>query len=414
MDREAPVSNPSAPGTAPLRVGLVVSGFPIQSEVFVYQLALTLRDAGAEVDLLPIYGRHGTGDGDLGSLSRVRELVHMPPPMDRPGAVLRALRHPRELRVTLDEPRQWAGVVQHARLFETRPDYDVIHAQFATLGRDLLRQIDLGTLRTRALVVHLRGHDISREVREKGRHIYDELFRRADLFLANCEHFRQVALDLGCPPERCEVVGSPCDIHYFVPPEAPRPAPIGRPLRLVAVGRMVAKKGFADAVDAVGELTRRGLDVTLDLLGDGPERADLEARAAGLEGRVRFHGPATRDAVKEMLHASDIGLAPSVTAPNGDQDAPVNTLKEQMATGLPVVATRHGGIPELVIDGVNGRLVSEHAPGEIADAVEDLARDPSDWAGMGAAGRRKVIADFSSETILARTRAAYDRALAAL
>ncbi len=413
MDRAAPVSNPAAPSSAPLRVGLVVSGFPIQSEVFVYQLALTLREGGAEVDLLPIYGRHKGGDGDLGSLSRVRELVRMPPPMDRPGAVLRALRRPRELRVTLDEPRQWAGVVQHARLFETRPDYDVIHAQFATLGRDLLRQIDLGTLRTRALVVHLRGHDISREVREKGRHIYDGLFRRADLFLANCEHFRQVALDLGCPPERCAVVGSPCDTDYFVPPETPRAAPEGRPLRLVAVGRMVAKKGFADAVDAVAELTRRGRDVTLDMLGDGPERADLEARAEGLGGRVRFHGPATRDRVREALYAADIGLAPSVTAPNGDQDAPVNTLKEQMATGLPVVATRHGGIPELVVDGENGRLVPEHAPGEIADAVEDLASCPGDWPTLGAAGRRKVIEDFSTETILARTRAAYARALAA-
>ncbi|EAQ01570.1 hypothetical protein OB2597_03998 [Pseudooceanicola batsensis HTCC2597] len=396
-----------------LRVGLVTSTFPVVSESFVYELALALRDHVGALELLPLHGAGPDSVADLGRLAATEALVRMPPPLDRTGAILHGLANPSKLRVDLGAPRRWGGTFRQMRLFENASPYDVVHAQFATLGLDVLRQIDIGALRPRGLVVHVRGYDISKHVRSHGPRVYDSLFARADLFIANCEHFRQVAIGLGCPPDRIVVVGSPCDTDFFTPPATPRPPFEGRPLRLVAVGRLVEKKGFADAVEAVGLLAAQGREVTLDILGDGPERDDLAARAAraGVADRVTFHGAASRPQVLEALHRADIGLAPSVTASTGDQDAPVNTLKEQMATGMPVVATDHGGIPELVIDGVNGRLVPERDPAAIARAIGEFADEPGHWEELGRAGRRKVLENYAPRIILERTLAAYARAV---
>jgi colanic acid/amylovoran biosynthesis glycosyltransferase len=286
------------------------------------------------------------------------------------------------------------------------PPLDVVHAQFATLGLLALRHRRYGTLRTRALVVHLRGYDVTRHVRDHGPGVYDVLFREAELFLSNSEHFRQAAIALGCAPGKIRVIGSPIDTDHFAPPPG-REAFEGRPLRLVAVGRLVEKKGFADAVDAVARLRAEGRDVTLDLIGDGPLMGELRRRAG--EG-VALHGAADADAVLAALHWADVALAPSVTAADGDQDGPVNTLKEAMATGLPVVGTHHGGIPELVDEG-NGLLVPERDPAALARAVAQLMDAPGDWARLGAAGRRKVVALYGRMGILRATVEAYRDAL---
>ncbi len=84
---------------------------------------------------------------------------------------------------------------------------DVVHCQFATLGLVAMPHLSYGTLRARALVVHLRGSDISRYVEEQGRDVYAELFARADLFIANCKYFRDRAMELGCSPEK---IGKRC------------------------------------------------------------------------------------------------------------------------------------------------------------------------------------------------------------
>lgn len=156
-----------------------------------------------------------------------------------------------------------------------------------------------------------------------------------------------------------------------------------------------------------------GRDIHLDILGEGPLRADFAARIAraGLSGRVHLHGAATRAQVLAAFHGADLALVPSVTAPDGDTDGIANTAKEAMATGLPVIATRHGGLPELVIPGENGEIVPEHAPEALAAAIARMIDDPEGRAAMGAAGRRKVVAEFDRRHILARTTAAYREVL---
>jgi colanic acid/amylovoran biosynthesis glycosyltransferase len=153
--------------------------------------------------------------------------------------------------------------------------------------------------------------------------------------------------------------------------------------------------------------------VRLDVIGEGGTRADLETRIArhGLGDRVTLHGAATSAQVLAALHRADIALAPSVTASSGDSDGPVNTAKEAMATGLPIIATRHGGIPELVIPGENGDLVPERDPVALAAAIARMIDNWCSWEALGRAGRQKVVTDYGQDSIIAKTLSAYRTSL---
>jgi colanic acid/amylovoran biosynthesis glycosyltransferase len=167
----------------------------------------------------------------------------------------------------------------------------------------------------------------------------------------------------------------------------------------------VEKKGFADAIAALGLLREAGHAATLRIVGDGPLRGQLvrQANDRGLGDAVRFTVAATRAEVRDALHAAHIMLAPSVRSASGDEDAAVNTLKEALATEMPVVATRHGGIPELVLPGENGLLVPERDPRALAEAIAELAQHPESWPRLGAAGRKKVVQEYGRGVILIET-----------
>ncbi|WP_375263242.1 glycosyltransferase [Palleronia sp.] len=403
----------------PLRVGLLCHQFPVISETFVATLAASLMRRGHDLRVLAASAKAPAG----ASHAFVREAgidgkISYAVPSGRfgPGRALALARGAPSralflLALAAMDPlfRDKTAVT---RLMAASPPFDVVHAQFGYLGLTAMRHRAYGTLRCRALVVHLRGFDITRFVIENGEDVYAELFRKADLFIANCHHFRDRAIALGCDPAKVEVIGSPIDTDRFAPPE--RRAPVeGRAVRTVLVGRLVEKKGISDAIAAVALLRDTGRNVTLDVLGEGPLRPALEAQIAeaGLQDRVRLHGAADQDQVIATLHAADIALAPSVRAADGDEDAPVNTLKEAMATELPVIATRHGGIPELVIPGENGDLVPERNPQALADSVAAMLDKPQTWPDMGRAGRQKVIAEYDHDHIVEKTVRAYETAL---
>jgi colanic acid/amylovoran biosynthesis glycosyltransferase len=407
------------PGADRWSVALIVHHFPIISETFVATLAAELVPRVGDLRILATDGAAAPGPhhpvvARAGLLDRLHlsrkegrlDLVRM-------ARLVRSAGGPRLKLAAMGAAGAVAPPARTAlmRMLVAQPDFDVVHCQFGYEGLAVLRHRRLGILRTRALVCHLRGSDITKFVREKGEDVYDGLFAEAEVLIANCEHFRQRAIALGAAPDKVVVVGSPIDTERFAPPVAPREPYGDRPLRLVAVGRLVGKKGFEDAVAAMARLD--GLDATLDILGEGPLRAPIEAMIAelGLEGRVCLHGAATSDQVLAALHRADVALAPSVTAETGDADAPVNTLKEAMATELPVIATEHGGIPELVLPGVNGMLVPERDADALAAAIRDMAGRSESWPEMGARGRAKVIEDYGLEPVARKTLAAYSKAL---
>jgi glycosyltransferase involved in cell wall biosynthesis len=220
----------------------------------------------------------------------------------------------------------------------------------------------------------------------------DQVFLRqklayADNVITCCEFNRAYLLDRfpRLRPEldrRIHVSHHGLDMSTF--PYRPEGRP---PNHVIAVGRLAAHKGFDYLLHAVGLLYSRGVDVTVELVGDGPQRGELRQLASdlGIAERVRFRGwlpfPDTRQAMSEatlLVHPSD-GLG----------DGLPNVVREAMALGTPVIASRVAGIPDALRDGC-GVLVPPRNVVALADAITQLVRDPAARLGMAARARARA------------------------
>ncbi|HEY1478486.1 MAG TPA: glycosyltransferase, partial [Gaiellales bacterium] len=186
-----------------------------------------------------------------------------------------------------------------------------------------------------------------------------------------------------------ELVPHGVDVRRF----APAPLAERGPLRLLAVGRCVEKKGFAVLIEAVA-----GLEVAFDLqiIGDGPLRAALERSVAarGLVDRVRFAGSLTHHELPAAYAAADVVVAPSIEDADGDRDGLPNVVLEAMASGRPVIASEIAAIASAVRDGETGLLVAPGDPLALRAALERVARDRALAGAMGAAARTLVQQEF--------------------
>jgi glycosyltransferase involved in cell wall biosynthesis len=168
---------------------------------------------------------------------------------------------------------------------------------------------------------------------------------------------------------------------------------------VLAVGRLVEKKGFGDLIAAAA---RAPSLERLTIVGEGPLEAQLMAQAGQLrlEGRITFAGAQAPERVRELLEDAAVFAMPCVVAADGDRDSMPVVVKEAMAMEIPVVATNEVGLPELVDDEV-GRLVAPHDPTALAAALEELlTMAPERRAEMGRRGRERVRerADVDRET----------------
>jgi glycosyltransferase involved in cell wall biosynthesis len=172
-----------------------------------------------------------------------------------------------------------------------------------------------------------------------------------------------------------------------------RAAGLSRPLVAFA-GRLVEKKGLRYLIDAMTRDPLRTTNASLAVIGDGPLRRVLErqARDAGLGNRIRFLGPLPHSELARALASADVFCAPSVVEASGDREGLPTVICEASASGIPVVATRVSGIPEVVVDGTTGRLVAERDPAALSVAVAGLVADPDERSRMGQAARRHIEA----------------------
>ena len=397
-----------------LRIAFIVYEFPVLSETFVINQATGLLDRGCEVDIYATQlGNTQKMHPDIhryGLLERLRLLPSVPPNyrqrlVEGMGLILKhGYRHPGRIMRSLNPFKRGQRAVSLWSLFTTLPalswpSYDIIHCQFGNLGFQgrLLKDFNPSA----KLVVMFRGFDISQQLKMEGDHIYKSLFSQADFFLTNCDFFRQRLLKLGCDPDKVKVHHSGLDCAKFPlrvrstdletagleAEEAQRAA-----IRIAATGRLVEKKGFEYSIQAMTQVVERYPNATYAIIGDGPLRAELSAliESLGLQGSVHLLGWQDEAEIIEVLMRSHLFVAPSVTSAAGNQDAPINVLKEAMALGLPVVSTYHGGIPELVEHGISGLLVPERDVDAIAQALFTLLEHPERWAAMGQAGRAYV------------------------
>ena len=216
---------------------------------------------------------------------------------------------------------------------------------------------------------------------------YQELFRRASVLIAVSEFIAGRLVDIGAPP----TIIRRCYIGIPVPPLIDE---VRRRDGVCFVGRLVGKKGVSDLLQAVSMMPEPYRTVPVRIIGDGPLRPELENEADRLGVRADFLGFQSSTAVSHLLAKSKIFCGPSKTSASGDSEGFGLVFLEAAAQGLPVVAYRHGGVPEAVADGLTGTLVAEGDVGALSRALASILADPARAEAYGRAGRARVERDF--------------------
>jgi colanic acid/amylovoran biosynthesis glycosyltransferase len=171
------------------------------------------------------------------------------------------------------------------------------------------------------------------------------------------------------------------------------------PPSIVAIGRVIVKKGFANLIRASALLVERGKSFRCEIVGEGPLENQLRAQIEQLRLQefVQLPGPKPQHELRARLANASVFVLPSVPEPEGGMDNLPTVIMEAMATGLPVVSTRVGGIPEMVIDNQTGFLVQPEDAVALAGAIEKVTNDRSLGQTLGRAGYERAQKLFSIE-----------------
>lgn len=399
--------------TADLSVAWVLGRFPSTAETFILRQITGLIDRGINLDLYAI-----SSDPDepvhesvltYGLLDRVRYAPNVPTgKISRMiGALqLAAERNGRGWRMlgkSLSRRRFGRRAWSLRPFFESQlwwdsPRYDAVIASYGTYGATIAEYMKMGIC-SGHLITFFRGHDATRVLQRSPR-FYDRLFEQGDLFLSVSEDLQRSLLGAGCPSDRLKVLREGVEIVLD------RDLPTvnqkeGEPTHILSVCRLVEKKGLSIALEALAQVAASGWDFRYSIAGDGPLRQPLAEQAKRLEidSRVHFLGWQDQRQVQQLLRKTHLVLSPSVTPADGDREGVPNTIKEAMVFKRPVVATYHGGVPEVIQDGVSGRLVQEYDIEGLASALIGLMASPGSWKAMGEAGRRQIKTMFDVDRI---------------
>ncbi len=190
---------------------------------------------------------------------------------------------------------------------------------------------------------------------------------------------------------KVSVIHCGVDTNHFLPPSQ-RPGIF----RIVCVGTLHEVKGQTYLIEACRLLAEAGVEFSCHIAGDGPDRGMLteQIKSAGLSGQLILEGAMTRMQIADLLGRAHVLVAPSVPTQSGQREGIPVVLMEAMSSGIPVVASRLSGIPELVDDGRSGLLVPPRDAAGLAEAIRLLADDPDLRAQFGRAGRARIRQDF--------------------
>jgi len=393
-----------------MKILFVIGQFPCLSETFVLNQVTGLLDLGHDVTVCAIANRkaqanapyvqqYGLGNriwcGETipcGKLKRIATAVSkLPAFLRRCGLHGLQAFNPLKYKLPAANLTLFYSCLP---LLNRDTRFDAIQCHFGNYGLRALAWRNMGLVRGPILTV-FHAHELAGLSDQKGRRLYFPLFKCNTLLLPISERWRQRLIRWGARPERTIVHHMGVDLGRFE--YAPRfPGP-DETVQILSVGRLVEQKGFEYAIRAVShlrQLTSRGLQYTI--IGSGELENPLKGLVSelGISDIVTFAGPLLQDQVRRRMHESHIFLLPSVTAANGFQEGIPVAIMEAMASGLPVVTSRHSGIPELVEHDVSGFLAKEREVVPLAESMERLMSDSILCRRISAAGREKVEREF--------------------
>ncbi len=261
-------------------------------------------------------------------------------------------------------------------------------------------------------IVSFHGVDVVKFVDKPG--YVDELrrvFAHAKLVLARSQSLLDRLRELGCPPEKLRANPTPIPLDAIEFREK-RPPADGE-WRLVQACRLIQKKGLYTTLKALPRVVEHFPRVKWVLCGSGPEERKFveKVRAAGLADHVLMPGWMPQKDLVDTYHYGHLFIHPSELTASGDQEGVPNSMLEAMAAGMPVVATRHGGIPEAVTHGEDGYLVAERDPAALADAIIALLSQPEVLRRFSANASESARARYGSPAAIAQLEACYAEAI---
>src|SRR5437762_4373691 len=292
--------------------------------------------------------------------------------------------------------RQWQISPAEVRATEgalTESNAELLHIYFghlAMLLRPLIRQWQKPSL------VSFHGADVLVDMQKPAyRRATEEMLSLVRRVLVRSDSLRQAVIDLGCVPEKIEIQRAGIPLADF--PFRERGIPGDGQWRLLQAGRLIEKKGLKTTLRAFARFQKEFPAARLTIAGEGPQLEELQslARELQIDGAVDFVGFVSQEELRELRYSSHIFLHPSETGRDGNQEGVPNSMWEAMATGLPVFATRHGGIPEAIEDNVSGILVEEHDYHSLGNALVDCAKDSPRLVTMGRAAWENVARNFN-------------------
>lgn len=277
--------------------------------------------------------------------------------------------------------------------------YDILYCQFFSLAKRLLPRIIRlqRTSKCPKFVVCCRGSDGTENVSSSNK-TCQQLFECTDLFLSVCSLFKEYLIKAGCDSQKICVHHDAINLNKFQYKER-KQLPGKKDIILISVARLVEKKGIEYAIHALAILVQDFPQLRYIIIGDGPKRKRIQQLIENynLNKHVLLLGWCMPEEIINYLTQADFFIHPALTSSSGSQEGIPTVLMEAMAMGLPIVSTFHGGIPELVENGISGFLVSEKDAEALCEKIKYLIEHSECWQKMGMMGRMCVEREHDIE-----------------
>ena len=381
-----------------LRVAYLFERFPSFGQTFCYREVAELVRQGADVPVFSIRRPTGepTQDWDPAIVARV---TYLPEEAELVKEVTRAARAGELPKAAAQTLKEWARQSDFLRLYQAayvglrlrNAGIEHVHAHFAGMAARTAYWIGQFFGISYSVTAHANDIFAPRAFVVSLAKIFD-----AARAIVTVSDFSVAQLQAAFPQNAAKVsrVYNGVDLERFQCATFETEPPL-----IVAVGRLIQKKGFTDLIGACGLLKARDVAFHCEIIGEGPLHDSLAAQiaTAKLESHVALVGPRDQTHIADRLARANVFALPCTTEADGGMDNLPTVIMEAMAAGLPVVSTPIAGVPEMVHAGVTGELVPPNDPAPLADALEKILREPTLARELGARGRALAAEKFAIE-----------------